>query len=204
MLAVERETDTLGGAGNVARNIASLGGRATLLAGRGNDAAGLRSAALLEKEASITDALLVRAEAATTEKLRYIAGRQQVLRADREASWPEGGEADALAAAEAALHPDDAINIQFTSGTTGLPKGATLTHRNILNNGYFTARTLHLGPDDRILPVPLIRGGELVDGLPSLGDARDRLRAALVSVPWEGLKLSHGEPAIPTVFEEAS
>ncbi|MCW6530052.1 AMP-binding protein [Sphingomonas sp. MMSM20] len=62
----------------------------------------------------------------------------------------------ALAAAEAALHPDDAINIQFTSGTTGLPKGATLTHRNILNNGYFTARTLHLGPDDRIcVPVPL-------------------------------------------------
>jgi fatty-acyl-CoA synthase len=62
----------------------------------------------------------------------------------------------ALAAADAALDPNDAINIQFTSGTTGLPKGATLTHRNILNNGYFTGRTLHLTPQDRIcVPVPL-------------------------------------------------
>ncbi|MEG3093026.1 AMP-binding protein [Sphingomonas sp. PB1R3] len=62
----------------------------------------------------------------------------------------------ALAVAAAGLDADDAINIQFTSGTTGLPKGATLTHRNILNNGYFTARTLRLTPDDRIaVPVPL-------------------------------------------------
>jgi fatty-acyl-CoA synthase len=62
----------------------------------------------------------------------------------------------ALHAAAADLSIDDAINIQFTSGTTGLPKGATLTHRNILNNGHFTARTLHLTPDDRIcVPVPL-------------------------------------------------
>ena len=49
-----------------------------------------------------------------------------------------------LAAREASLHPDDAINIQYTSGTTGAPKGATLTHHNILNNAYFTARTLRL------------------------------------------------------------
>jgi fatty-acyl-CoA synthase len=62
----------------------------------------------------------------------------------------------ALAAAEATLAPGDAINIQFTSGTTGHPKGATLSHRNILNNGYFTGRTQHLTPADRIaVPVPL-------------------------------------------------
>ncbi|MGQ0572990.1 MAG: nicotinate phosphoribosyltransferase [Pseudonocardia sp.] len=56
------------------------------------------------------------------------------------------------------------------------------------------------GPHDRVLPVPLIRGGTRVDGEPGLDDARERLRAALVSVPWEGLKLSRGEPAIPTSF----
>ena len=57
-----------------------------------------------------------------------------------------------------------------------------------------------LGPYDRTVPVPLVRGGEPVDGLPSLTESREHLRKALISVPWEGLKLSKGEPAIPTVF----
>jgi nicotinate phosphoribosyltransferase len=51
------------------------------------------------------------------------------------------------------------------------------------------------------MPVPLLRGGEPVPGLPTLEESREHLRAALVSVPWEGLKLSRGEPAIPTTFE---
>ncbi|QWF82590.1 nicotinate phosphoribosyltransferase [Amycolatopsis sp. CA-230715] len=57
-----------------------------------------------------------------------------------------------------------------------------------------------LGEHDLELQIPLVRDGQLVDGLPTLEDSRQRLRKALVSVPWEGLKLSHGEPAIPTVF----
>ncbi|HZG92676.1 MAG TPA: nicotinate phosphoribosyltransferase [Pseudonocardia sp.] len=58
-----------------------------------------------------------------------------------------------------------------------------------------------LGPHDRVMPVPLIRGGEPVPGLETLEQSRQRLRAALVAVPWEGLKLSRGDPALPTVFE---
>ena len=54
------------------------------------------------------------------------------------------------------LQPDDAINIQFTSGTTGRPKGATLTHCNILNNAYLAADAMRLSNSDRLcIPVPL-------------------------------------------------
>ena len=61
-----------------------------------------------------------------------------------------------LAAATAALAPTDPINIQFTSGTTGLPKGATLTHRNIVNNAHFVTAAMHLAETDRLcIPVPL-------------------------------------------------
>jgi fatty-acyl-CoA synthase len=108
---------------------------------------------------------------------------------------------------EAALRPDDAINIQFTSGTTGLPKGATLSHRNILNNGYFTGRTLHLTPADRIcVPVPLYHCfGMVLGNLASVtsgaavvypADSFD-VEAVLDAVVAEGCTALYG---VPTMF----
>jgi nicotinate phosphoribosyltransferase len=55
---------------------------------------------------------------------------------------------------------------------------------------------------DRQLQVPLLRAGQPAGELPSLEESRRRVREGLVSLPWEGLKLSQGEPAIPTVYVE--
>ena len=83
------------------------------------------------------------------------------------ADWYERmhGEIDDLSEYTADLHCDDPINIQFTSGTTGFPKGATLTHRNLLNNGYFIGELLGYTENDRVcVPVPFFHTFGMVIG----------------------------------------
>jgi nicotinate phosphoribosyltransferase len=67
---------------------------------------------------------------------------------------------------------------------------------------YVVGAAVEEGAHDRQLQVPLLRGGQPAGDPPSLEESRQRVRDGLVSLPWEGLKLSQGEPAIPTVYVE--
>ncbi|WP_166113083.1 AMP-binding protein [Pseudoalteromonas sp. Z9A5] len=107
----------------------------------------------------------------------------------------------------ASLSADQDINIQFTSGTTGNPKGATLTHKNILNNALFVAESMHFTDKDKLcIPIPLYHCFAMVLG--SLlcvskgaaavypGDAFDA-KTTLEVVQQEGCTALHG---VPTMF----
>ena len=88
----------------------------------------------------------------------------------------------AMRAAQAALSPEDPINIQYTSGTTGFPKGATLSHRNILNNGYFVGELLGYTEQDRIcVPVPFYHCFGMV-----MGNLAATSHGACVVIPAPG------------------
>jgi fatty-acyl-CoA synthase len=88
---------------------------------------------------------------------------------------------DALEAVESSLQFDDPINIQYTSGTTGFPKGATLSHHNILNNGFFVGETVKYTSADRVcIPVPFYHCFGMV-----LGNLACTSHGACIVVPGE-------------------
>ncbi len=100
--------------------------------------------------------------------------------------WRElaDGELDdtAVSAAAKALRPDDPINIQYTSGTTGFPKGATLSHRNILNNAYLVGELCHYTEIDRVcIPVPFYHCFGMV-----MGNLACISHGAAMIIPAEG------------------
>src|SRR5579863_2324240 len=95
-----------------------------------------------------------------------------------------GGAAEAKRLEELApvLQFDEPINIQFTSGTTGFPKGATLSHHNILNNGFFIGEAMRLTAEDRLcIPVPLYHCFGMV-----LGNLAAVTHGACMVFPGEG------------------
>ena len=95
-----------------------------------------------------------------------------------------GDEPDALAAREATLAFDDPINIQYTSGTTGFPKGATLSHHNILNNGFFIGEYCRYTEADRVaIPVPFYHCFGMV-----LGNLACTTHGACIVIPAPGFE----------------
>jgi fatty-acyl-CoA synthase len=96
----------------------------------------------------------------------------------------DGAAPDELRAREAELDFDQAINIQYTSGTTGFPKGATLSHHNILNNGFFIGEALGYTPSDRVcIPVPFYHCFGMV-----LGNLAVVTHGACIVIPSDGFE----------------
>lgn len=120
---------------------------------------------------------------------------------------PTQQQLDQLQALASHLQFDETINIQFTSGTTGNPKGTMLTHHNILNNGYFVGEGIGLTPQDRVcISVPLFHCfGMVMGNLACITHGSTMVYPAAVFNPLASLKTIHQEKCtaaygVPTMF----
>jgi fatty-acyl-CoA synthase len=128
--------------------------------------------AMIEEVSGDTDAL---------EQVVYLGSAEWVALMAAPAPSAEG---DPLAAREAGLAFDDPINIQYTSGTTGFPKGATLSHHNILNNGLFIGEGCRYTEEDRVcIPVPFYHCFGMV-----LGNLACTTHGACIVIPSPGFE----------------
>lgn len=120
---------------------------------------------------------------------------------------PTSLQLEQLQAIAADLQFDETINIQFTSGTTGNPKGTMLTHNNILNNGYFVGEAIHLTPQDRVcISVPLFHCfGMVMGNLACITHGSAMIYPSAVFNPLDTLKAIQQEKCtaaygVPTMF----
>jgi D-beta-D-heptose 7-phosphate kinase/D-beta-D-heptose 1-phosphate adenosyltransferase len=211
VIAVERETAMLGGAGNVARNVAALGGRAILIGVVGDDDAGHALAEMIA-EAGLDSALVTDEGRRTTEKTRYISGSHQMLRADREDRTP--ADADALLAAFASRLPqaDVVVLSDYAKGVLTPP-----VLRAAIDAARAADRPVIVDPKSRdlarydgaTLVKPNRREAAEATGVTGAGDeaaaeageailtAAPNLAAALVTRGAAGMTLTvRGEPAV--------
>ncbi len=132
----------------------------------------------------------VRPEIPTLERVVFLDSPEWGFLAD----CPESTD-DELGRRSTGLSATDPINIQYTSGTTGFPKGATLTHRNILNNGFFTGERCSYTEEDRIcIPVPFYHCFGMV-----LGNLAATSHGAAIVVPGEAFE---ADTVLRTVQDE--
>lgn len=211
VIAVERETAMLGGAGNVARNVVALGGKAILIGVVGDDDPGHALAEMIA-EAGLDSALVTDEGRRTTEKTRYISGSHQMLRADREDRSP--ADADALLAAFASRLPqaDVVVLSDYAKGVLTPP-----VLRAAIDAARAAGKPVIVDPKSRdlarydgaTLVKPNRREAAEATGVTGAGDeaaaeagqailtAAPNLAAALVTRGAAGMTLTvRGEPAV--------
>ncbi|MCW5730839.1 MAG: D-glycero-beta-D-manno-heptose-7-phosphate kinase [Alphaproteobacteria bacterium] len=210
IVSVVREESMPGGAGNVARNVAALGARVVLVGLVGEDAAGEKLAQALAGEPLASARLIGDPSRPTTEKIRYIAAGQQLLRADRESTAPAEAEVEArlIAAAKAAMGECDLVILSdYAKGALtprvlqGLIAAARAAGRPVVVDPKSRDLSRYAGAD---LLKPNARELAAATGLPAASDAEIEAaaRAALAMAGADAMLVTRAERGMSLVRRE--